>query len=253
MSGRSIALLGVILKAFLIQLLFDPKRMQGTGFLFSISSLLRELHRGEDLAEAYKRHLEYFNTHPYMASIVLGAVAAAEEEGNPEKARQIKRLLAPTLASLGDDFFWMVCRPLTAILGLQLLILGYTWGIVLFLVAYNLPHLFVRTEGFYYAYRFGLEGLAGMMRRLKPNRLILFAVISEAAFLGALGGVMVVRGYIAPVQDNMISGLMAGSAILMTASFVMMRLIGKARLSAPTWALALIFGSIFIAGLVEIW
>ncbi len=246
MKGKTITLLSIILRAFLIQLPFDARRMQGTGFLFSISPLLRRLYAGDDLAKAYKRHLGYFNTHPYMASVVLGAVAAAEEKGEADKAIEMKKLLAAPLASIGDDLFWMALRPLTAIIGLQLLILGYAWGFILFLAAYNLPHMFIRTVGFYHAYRSGLEGVVRVMRKLKPKRIILFADISMAAFLGTMVGLILVKGYV-------MSNLIAGSSILAATSFVMMRLIGKARISAPTWALILISASILIARLVEIW
>ncbi|MCD6507103.1 PTS system mannose/fructose/sorbose family transporter subunit IID [Candidatus Poribacteria bacterium] len=246
MKGKTITLLDVILRAFLIQLPFDARRMQGTGFLFSISPLLRRLYADDDLAKAYKRHLGYFNTHPYMASVILGAVAAAEEKGEADRAIEMKKLLAAPLASIGDDLFWMALRPLAAIIGLQLLILGYGWGIILFLIAYNLPHLFIRTAGFYYAYRFGLEGTVRVMRKLKPKRIILFADISMAAFLGTMVGLMLVKGYV-------MSDLIASFGILAATSFAMMRLIGKARISAPTWALILISASILVARLVEIW
>ena len=84
------------------------------------------------------------------------------------------------------------------------------------------------------------------MRKLKPKRIILFADISMAAFLGTMVGLILVKGYV-------MSNLIAGSSILAATSFVMMRLIGKARISAPTWALILISASILVARLVEIW
>lgn len=246
MKGKTIALLSTVLRAFLIQLPFDARRMQGVGFLFSISPLLRRLYADGDLAAAYRRHLGYFNTHPYMASVVLGAVAAAEEKRETDRAIEVKRILAAPLASIGDDLFWMALRPLAAIIGLQLLMLGYTWGIALFLVAYNLPHLFVRTVGFYHAYHFGLGGVVSVMRRLKPKRIILLVDISMAVLLGTMAGLMILKGYVG-------HGLATGFTVLAAATFVMMHLIGKARISAPTWALILISASIFIAWLVEIW
>lgn len=246
MKGRTIALLSMIFRAFLIQLPFDSRRMQGAGFLFSISPLLKRLYGDGDLARAYRRHLDYFNTHPYMASLVLGAVAAAEEKGETDKAVEVKKLLAAPLASIGDDLFWMALRPLTAIIGLQLLVLGHTWGFIPFLIAYNLPHLCIRTVGLLHAYRFGLEGVVLAMRRIKPKRIILLTDISMAVLLGMMAGLMIVRGYV-------MSGLMAGSAVLAASTFVMMRLIGKGRISAPTWALILISSSILIAWLAEIW
>ena len=47
--------------------------MQNGGWAFSMIPAIKKLYKTkEDRAAALKRHLEFFNTHPYIASPILG-------------------------------------------------------------------------------------------------------------------------------------------------------------------------------------
>ncbi len=55
--------------------------MQNGGWAFSmIPAIKNYTKQKEDRAAALKRHLEFFNTHPYIASPILGVTLALEEE-----------------------------------------------------------------------------------------------------------------------------------------------------------------------------
>ncbi|MCD2338617.1 PTS system mannose/fructose/sorbose family transporter subunit IID [Bacillus cereus] len=48
---------------------------------FSMIPAIKKLYKSkEDRKAALKRHLEFFNTHPYIASPILGVTLALEEE-----------------------------------------------------------------------------------------------------------------------------------------------------------------------------
>ncbi|MCT7868399.1 MAG: PTS system mannose/fructose/sorbose family transporter subunit IID, partial [Lactobacillus iners] len=60
---------------------WNYERMQNGGWVYSLIPALRKLYPNkEDLSAALKRHLEFFNTHPYLAAPVIGVTLALEEE-----------------------------------------------------------------------------------------------------------------------------------------------------------------------------
>lgn len=77
----------------------------------------------DDRKQAIKRHLEFFNTHPYVAAPVLGVTMAMEEQranGAPiddGAINGIKVGLMGPLAGVGDPIFWGTVRPVFAALG----------------------------------------------------------------------------------------------------------------------------------------
>ena len=60
---------------------WNYERMQNGGFAYSMIPALRKLYpKKEDMIAALKRHLVFFNTHPYLASPVIGVTLALEED-----------------------------------------------------------------------------------------------------------------------------------------------------------------------------
>lgn len=72
----------------------------------------------EERSAALKRHLEFFNTHPYVASPILGVTLALEEErSNGTEVDDItiqgvKVGMMGPLAGIGDPVFWFTVRPI---------------------------------------------------------------------------------------------------------------------------------------------
>nr|WP_247965203.1 PTS system mannose/fructose/sorbose family transporter subunit IID [Lactiplantibacillus plantarum] len=60
---------------------WNYERMQNGGWAYSLIPAIKKLYTTkEDRAAALKRHMEFFNTHPYVASPVIGVTLALEEE-----------------------------------------------------------------------------------------------------------------------------------------------------------------------------
>lgn len=80
----------------------------------------------EDQKAALKRHLEFFNTHPYVASPVLGVTLALEEEKangaqvDDAAIQGVKVGMMGPLAGVGDPVFWFTARPMLGALGASL-------------------------------------------------------------------------------------------------------------------------------------
>ncbi len=140
--------------SFFLQASWSFEKMQGLGFAAAISPALKEIYSGDDEAakKALKRHLVFYNAHPYMASPVLGASIAMEErvrDGNApvDAAVKFKKMVTGAYGAIGDTFFWGSIRPLASVLGVVATLLWGAWGPVVFLIVYNAPHLWMRFVG----------------------------------------------------------------------------------------------------------
>ena len=71
----------VMLRSQFLQGSWNYERMQNGGWAYSLIPALKKLYPNKDDASAaLKRHLEFFNTHPYIAAPILGVTLALEEE-----------------------------------------------------------------------------------------------------------------------------------------------------------------------------
>ncbi len=91
---------------------WNYERMQNMGWAYALIPALKKLYTSpEDRAAALERHMEFFNTHPYVAAPIIGVTLALEEEranGTPidDKAIQgVKIGMMGPLAGIGDPVF----------------------------------------------------------------------------------------------------------------------------------------------------
>jgi len=145
-------------RSFLIQSSWSFERMQSLGFFYSIVPAIRAIHKTEDkFKEACRRHLEFFNTNPYMAPAIIGATIRLEEDGaSDDDIKGLKSALMGAYGALGDSLFWSSLRPLAAVSAVIFALLGFVWAPVVFLVIFNLPHIFIRGYGMIMGYKMGI-------------------------------------------------------------------------------------------------
>lgn len=159
-------------RSFLIQSSWNFERMQSLGFFYSINPAIKAIHKTEDnLKEASKRHLEFFNTNPYMAPAIIGAAIRLEESGaSDEEIKGLKTALMGAYGAIGDSLFWGSLRPMAAITGVILALSGFLWAPIVFLVMYNLPHIFIRGYGMLAGYRMGVGIVSAIMLLNIPDK-----------------------------------------------------------------------------------
>ncbi|MCL6584267.1 MAG: PTS system mannose/fructose/sorbose family transporter subunit IID [bacterium] len=152
-------LLRVIIRSFIFQGSWNFKKMQNVGFAFSAAPALRRLYPDQKEQEAaLGRHLEFYNSHPYMASFVLGAIIKMEErhsKGEDIKIEDIltfKKAMMGPMGALGDSFFWASWRPFLGALAAALALIGWKLTPIAFLLVYNIPHFYVKFFGFWQGY-----------------------------------------------------------------------------------------------------
>ena len=198
----------MLLRSFAIQGSWNYETLIGSGFAFTMLPALRYLYdRGGELDGALRRHLELFNSHPYIATVAVGAVSRLEEERvDPATISRFKVALRGSLGSIGDRLVWSTWRPMSALLGLALLLAGVAWWLALsiFLVVYNVMHLTVRTLGL----KVGIEAGLDVGKRLKSFPLQ--SIIDRASQLAcALVGLIVVLSAAPAARDAVEVGTVA--------------------------------------------
>ncbi|KMY45771.1 PTS system mannose family transporter subunit IID [Bacillus sp. FJAT-27916] len=143
-----------------IQGSWNYERMQNGGWTFAMIPAIKRLYKTkEDRSAALKRHLEFFNTHPYVASPILGVTLALEEEranGAPvdDVAIQgVKVGMMGPLAGIGDPVFWFTVKPILGALAASLAMTGNILGPILYFVLWNL----IRMGFMWYTQEFGYK------------------------------------------------------------------------------------------------
>ena len=182
--------LHVWLRLLLLQTSWNYQRMQGLGFLFAILPGLRKIYSEDKMRAASIRHAGYFNTHPYLAPLVAGAVLKLEEERaihGEDRSIDIddfKEIVAAPYAAIGDALFWGGLRPLAAAVTLFFAIKGIIWAPLIFLLLYNLVPFWFRIVFFEYGYRHGIQSVDF----IQEHNLADWAIHTKEAAVVVLGG-----------------------------------------------------------------
>ncbi|WP_159717260.1 PTS system mannose/fructose/sorbose family transporter subunit IID [Actinomyces marmotae] len=142
---------------------FNFERMQAMGFCFTLMPVIKKVYKGDKAAQAaaLERHLEFYNTHPWVSSVVFGITAAMEEQrakGEPigdDTITNVKIGLMGPLAGVGDPIFWGTARPVLAALGASLALDGSIVGPLLFFLGINVLRVVTRWYGLKLGYERG--------------------------------------------------------------------------------------------------
>ena len=164
---------------------WNYERMQNGGWAFAMIPAIKRLYKTkEERAAALKRHLEFFNTHPYVASPVLGVTLALEEEranGVPIEDRTIQGVkvgMMGPLAGIGDPVFWFTVRPILGALAASLAMNGNILGPIIFFLAWNV----IRMAFMWYTQEFGYKAGSHISDDLSGG--LLQGVTKGASILG---------------------------------------------------------------------
>ena len=138
----------VMLRSQFLQGSWNYERMQNGGWAFSLIPALKKLYPNkEEASDALKRHLEFFNTHPYIAAPILGVTLALEEEKangadiDDAAIQGVKVGMMGPLAGIGDPVFWFTVRPILGAIAASLATGGSLIAPLFFFIAWNLVRI----------------------------------------------------------------------------------------------------------------
>ena len=139
---------------------WNYERMQNGGWCYSIIPAIKKLYKtDEERVAALKRHLEFYNTHPYVSAPVMGVTLALEEERangadvNDQSIQGVKIGMMGPLAGVGDPIFWFTLRPILGALGASLALSGNIIGPLIFFFVWNI----IRMGFLWYTQEFGYK------------------------------------------------------------------------------------------------
>ncbi|HGI2966657.1 TPA: PTS system mannose/fructose/sorbose family transporter subunit IID [Streptococcus agalactiae] len=177
---------------------WNYERMQNMGWAYALIPALKKLYTTkEDRAAALERHMEFFNTHPYVAAPIIGVTLALEEEkasGTPveDKAIQgVKIGMMGPIAGIGDPVFWFTVRPILGALGASLASAGNILGPIIFFVGWNL----IRMSFLWYTQELGYKSGKEITKDMSGG--ILQDITKGASILGMFILAVLVKRWVA--------------------------------------------------------
>ncbi|HEX6926443.1 MAG TPA: PTS system mannose/fructose/sorbose family transporter subunit IID [Longimicrobiaceae bacterium] len=240
---RSVTL-RVLLRSLMVQGSWNYETLIGTGFAFTILPVLRYIYPEDTAAfrAALSRHTEVFNSHPYLATVAVGAVARLESEGaDPIIIQRFKSALRGSLGSIGDQLVWTAWKPATVMIGLVLAVAGMAWGLVLaaFLVTYNILHFGIRIWGLKIGISCGLE--VGRILRDAPIQKIARRSGDVGALCGGFGVAVATADLLQDSHWNPIAIVSAAAAIVAGAWLGPRARLLFGTVLTTAWLLAIVF------------
>ena len=177
--------ISVCFRSTFLQGSWNYERMQNGGYCYAMIPAIKRLYTTkEEQAEALKRHLEFFNTQPYVAAPILGVTLALEEEranGAPVDDAAIQAVkvgMMGPLAGVGDPIFWFTVRPILGALAASFAMSGNILGPILFFVLWNV----IRYAFLWYTQEFGYQAGTAITKDLSGG--LLQKVTQGASILG---------------------------------------------------------------------
>lgn len=164
---------------------WNYERMQNLGWAYALIPAIKKLYTSkEDQAAALERHLEFFNTHPYVAAPIIGVTLALEEEKangteiEDAAIQGVKIGMMGPLAGIGDPVFWFTVRPILGALGASLAASGNLVGPLLFFFGWNA----IRMAFLWYTQEFGYKAGSEITKDMSGG--ILKDITKGASILG---------------------------------------------------------------------
>jgi PTS system mannose-specific IID component len=234
--------LAMFFRLLALQGSWNYETLNGTGIGFAMEPALRYLPGGID-GPAYRaalaRESRYFNTHPYLAGVAVGALTRAELDGvDAARIERFRTALAGPLGSVGDRLVWASWLPFCSVVAIGVYGAGGSPMAVVgtFLLLYNAGHLLLRAWGLRIGLSLGLNvasALGNPVLRRGPQ------YIGSAAAL--------VAGVALPLALQRVAGpgrALAGGIVV--AAFLGILLLARLRERAEGWRIALGVLAVFV-------
>ena len=186
-------LMSVYWRAHTLEASFNYQNYQGSGYCYTMIPALVKLYPDkDDLAKALRRHYEFFNTTPQVATLIFGISCAMEEEisSNSEMDEStvsaVKAALMGPLAGIGDSLFQGTFRVIAAGVAAELGLQGNAFAPFAFILLYNVPHFAARWWLYWKSYALGSKFVNAIYQSNVMDKLTLSFGILGMMVIGAM-------------------------------------------------------------------
>lgn len=226
-------LLAVFRSSLALEYSWNYERQQNMGYCVTMLPIINKLYKGdsEKHKAAMERHMEFFNTTPYISTAIIGITAAMEESNcenedfDTSAISSVKASMMSPLAGIGDSLFWGTLRVIATGIGTSLALQGNILGAILFLLIFNVPAFAARYFCLMKGYEFGTKFLdklenSGLMPKLTYGASVLGLIVIGAMIpsmvnihiAGSLGAgesaVLIQEGIIDQIMPSLLPLLM---------------------------------------------
>ncbi|MFV0321397.1 MAG: PTS system mannose/fructose/sorbose family transporter subunit IID [Alphaproteobacteria bacterium] len=176
----------ILWRQLFLQASFNYERMQACGFLWAICPGLKHIHKDKkELGESMRGHMDFFNSHTYLTTFIIGVVLAMEStKQKAETIRAFKVAAMGPLGGIGDAIFNLTLKPISWAIAAALAVDGVMIAPLVSLLLLNVIRLSVQIPLFGYGYRTGIRALS----KLKDHTISLSraATIIGITVIGAM-------------------------------------------------------------------
>lgn len=159
----------MVWKSLMLQSSFNYERMQAGGWLWGILPGLKKIHKNkEDLSLSMEHNLEFFNTHPFLVTFVMGIVLSLEQQkADINTIRSVRVAAMGPLGGIGDAIFWFALVPITAGITCNLAINGSWIGPILYFIICFGVEMALRYGLMYWSYNLGTNAISILTKHAK--------------------------------------------------------------------------------------
>lgn len=236
----------MVWRSLFLQASFNYERMQAAGWLYGILPGLQKIHKDkDDLSSSMQHNLEFFNTHPFLVTFVMGIVLSLEQQkADINTIRSVRVAAMGPLGGIGDAIFWYTLVPITAGITANMAINGSIAGPILFLIIFNAVQFGVRYGLMHWSYNLGSKAIGILTSNAKEftrsaSMLGVFIVGALTANYGNIKVATVIENGEKPIViQEILDGVLPG--ILPLALTLMLFFLLKKKGWSPVWCIGLL-------------
>lgn len=160
----------MVWRSLFLQASFNYERMQAGGWLYSILPGLKKIHgdNKDDLSASMSHNLEFFNTHPFLVTFVMGIVLSLEQnKADIPTIRAVRVAAMGPLGGIGDALFWFTLVPITAGITSNMAIDGNIAAPFIFLLVFNIAQFALRFFLMNWSYKLGTDAIGVLTENAK--------------------------------------------------------------------------------------
>lgn len=132
---------------------------QAGSIVYSLSPALRKIYADNDdhYVASLNNHYNYFNTHPWLATLILGAALGIEDNGGVDSLEAVQSfkvgMMGP-VAGIGDTLIWVLYPTIIGSIAGYMALEGSAIGAIAWLIL-NILCIFLRVKMFEWGYESG--------------------------------------------------------------------------------------------------